>query len=40
VGILDNEPHELVKQCALENLAQKEITKGQSKGPQVKKNLH
>ncbi len=28
VGILDGEPHELVKQCALENLAQKEMNKG------------
>jgi senataxin len=25
VGILDKDPHELVKQCALENLAQKEM---------------
>lgn len=36
VGILDNDPHELVKQCALENLAQKEMTKGQAaKNPKV-----
>lgn len=35
VGILDNDPHELVKKCALENLAQKEMTRGQSKNPKV-----
>lgn len=31
IGVLDKDPHELVKQCALENLAHKEVLKLTSK---------